>query len=38
VDGVFNFSATDHVGLSTNDVVLARITNGTWAYFPEDQW
>jgi branched-chain amino acid transport system substrate-binding protein len=38
VDGVFNFSATDHVGLSTDDVVLARITDGAWVYFPEEEW
>jgi branched-chain amino acid transport system substrate-binding protein len=38
VDGVFNLSATDHVGLSTKDVVLARITNGEFAYLPEEKW
>jgi branched-chain amino acid transport system substrate-binding protein len=38
VDGVFNFSADDHVGLSTDDVVLARITNGDWVYLPPEQW
>jgi branched-chain amino acid transport system substrate-binding protein len=38
VDGVFNLSAEDHVGLSTDDVVLARITNGDWEYFPPDKW
>jgi branched-chain amino acid transport system substrate-binding protein len=38
VDGVFNFSADDHVGLSTDDVVLARITGGDWEYFPQEAW
>jgi branched-chain amino acid transport system substrate-binding protein len=34
VNGVFNLSATDHVGLSTKDVVLVRITGGEWTYLP----
>jgi branched-chain amino acid transport system substrate-binding protein len=38
VDGVFKFSPTDHVGLSMDDVVLARITNGAWEYFSPDKW
>ncbi|HHX65495.1 MAG TPA: ABC transporter substrate-binding protein [Chloroflexi bacterium] len=38
VDGTFNFSAEDHVGLSTDDVVLARIENGEWVYFPPESW
>lgn len=38
VDGMFNFSAQDHVGLSTDDVVLARITNGSWEYYPPEKW
>lgn len=37
-DGVFNFSADDHVGLSVNDVVLVRITNGDWGYLPLEKW
>lgn len=37
-DGVFNFSAQDHVGLSSNDVVLVKITKGEWAYLPPDKW
>jgi branched-chain amino acid transport system substrate-binding protein len=36
VDGIFNFSPTDHVGLSTDDVVLAHITKGDWVYLPLD--
>jgi branched-chain amino acid transport system substrate-binding protein len=38
VDGVFNFSADDHVGLSTDDIVLARIENGDWVYYPPENW
>jgi branched-chain amino acid transport system substrate-binding protein len=38
LDGMFNFSATDHVGLSQNDVVLVRISGGNWSYFPQDKW
>jgi branched-chain amino acid transport system substrate-binding protein len=36
--GVFNLSAQDHVGLSADDVVMARITKGDWEYFPPDKW
>lgn len=38
VDGIFNLSPVNHVGLSEEDVVLVRITNGKWEYFPEEQW
>ncbi len=38
VTGIFNLSAQDHVGLNVNDIVLARITNGKWEYFPPDKW
>ena len=36
--GTFNLSAEDHVGLSPDDVVMARITNGDWEYFPPEKW
>jgi branched-chain amino acid transport system substrate-binding protein len=36
--GIFNLSPQDHVGLSPNDVVMARITGGDWVYFPPEQW
>ncbi len=36
--GIFNISPEDHVGLSSNDIVMARITNGTWEYFPPEKW
>lgn len=38
LDGVFNLTPADHVGLSEKDIVLVRIKNGAWEYFPEDQW
>lgn len=36
--GKFNLSPTDHVGLSVDDIVMARITKGQWEYFPPDKW
>ena len=36
--GVFNLSPEDHVGLSPNDVVMARITKGDWEYLPPEKW
>ena len=36
--GIFNFSPEDHVGLSPDDVVMVRITNGDWEYFPPEKW
>ncbi|MHB0875105.1 MAG: ABC transporter substrate-binding protein [Anaerolineae bacterium] len=38
IDGIFDFSPQDHVGLSVDDMVVARITNGQWQYFPPEQW
>jgi branched-chain amino acid transport system substrate-binding protein len=38
VDGVFNFTPDDHVGLSMDDIVLAKITDGDWVYFPPENW
>ncbi|MGQ9554879.1 MAG: ABC transporter substrate-binding protein [Anaerolineae bacterium] len=38
LDGVFTFSAEDHVGLSSKDMVLVRITKGDWVYVPQEQW
>ncbi len=29
-DGSFNYSATDHDGLSADDMIMVRITGGTW--------
>lgn len=36
--GVFRFSPQDHVGLSEDDVVTVRITDGEWEYFPQEMW
>ena len=36
--GVFHFSPEDHVGLSPDDVVTVRITDGEWEYFPPEMW
>ncbi|MGQ9683951.1 MAG: ABC transporter substrate-binding protein [Anaerolineae bacterium] len=36
--GTFNLSPQDHVGLSSDDIVMARITGGQWEYFPPDKW
>ena len=36
--GIFNFSASDHVGLSPDDVVIVRIVGGDWEYFPPEKW
>ena len=38
VDGVFNFAAEDHVGLSKADVVLVQIKDGKWGYLPPEKW
>ncbi|MHB0856767.1 MAG: ABC transporter substrate-binding protein [Anaerolineae bacterium] len=37
-DGVFNLSADDHVGLSSDDVVLVIIRDGKWGYLPPEEW
>ncbi len=31
VGGIFNYSATDHGGLSTSDLQMYEVKNGTWA-------
>ena len=36
--GIFSLSADDHVGLSAEDVVMVRVTDGTWEYFPRESW
>lgn len=30
IDGVFNYSATDHDGLKTSDLIIIKIENGAW--------
>ncbi len=36
--GIFNLSSSDHVGLSSEDMILVQVVNGEWVYLPEDQW
>jgi len=36
--GIFNMTPDEHVGLSPDDVVMARITNGTWEHYPPNEW
>jgi len=38
IGGIFNFSPEDHVGLSADDVVMVRITDGNWEYYPPEKW
>ncbi len=37
IDGIFNFTPDDHVGLSAEDMVLIRITEGEWQLCPLDE-
>jgi branched-chain amino acid transport system substrate-binding protein len=36
--GIFNMSREDHVGLDERSMVLVRIENGQWRYFPPARW
>jgi branched-chain amino acid transport system substrate-binding protein len=36
--GAFNLSPTDHVGLSSNDLILVRVENQDWVYYPPAEW
>ncbi|MBI4610185.1 MAG: ABC transporter substrate-binding protein [Candidatus Rokubacteria bacterium] len=36
--GIFNMSAEDHVGLDERSMVLVRIEEGKWKYFPREKW
>ncbi len=36
--GMFNMSATDHMGLTYEALTLIKVTNGTWEYYPEEEW
>jgi len=38
LSGVFSLSPQDHVGMSKDDIVMARITSGDWEYFPPEKW
>ncbi len=36
--GIFNLSADDHVGLSSEDMILVQVVDGEWVYLPEELW
>jgi branched-chain amino acid transport system substrate-binding protein len=36
--GVFNVTPDDHLGLSYDDLAFVKVVDGTWAYFPQEDW
>jgi branched-chain amino acid transport system substrate-binding protein len=38
ISGVFNISADDHLGLTYEALTFVKVTNGTWEYFPQEDW
>jgi branched-chain amino acid transport system substrate-binding protein len=36
--GVFNISADDHLGLSYDDLAFVKVVDGTWVYYPQEEW
>jgi branched-chain amino acid transport system substrate-binding protein len=36
--GVFNITPDDHLGLSYDDLSFVKVTEGTWAYYPQEEW
>jgi branched-chain amino acid transport system substrate-binding protein len=36
--GVFNITPDDHLGLSYDDLTFVKVVDGTWAYFPQEDW
>jgi branched-chain amino acid transport system substrate-binding protein len=36
--GVFNITTDDHLGLAYDDLTFVKVENGTWAYFPPEEW
>ena len=36
--GVFNITTDDHLGLTYDDLTFVRVENGTWVYFPPEEW
>lgn len=38
IGGMFNLSPEDHVGLHPADIVMVRIVNGDWDFFPPEEW
>ena len=36
--GVFNISPDDHLGLTYDDLTFVKVVDGSWAYFPPEEW
>jgi branched-chain amino acid transport system substrate-binding protein len=36
--GVFTITPDDHLGLSYDALTFVKVENGTWAYFPPEEW
>jgi branched-chain amino acid transport system substrate-binding protein len=36
--GVFNITPDDHLGLSYDDLTFVKVVDGTWVYFPPEEW
>jgi len=36
--GVFNVTAEDHLGLTYEALGFVKVENGTWVYFPPEEW
>jgi ABC-type branched-subunit amino acid transport system substrate-binding protein len=36
--GVFTITADDHLGLTYEALTFVKVENGTWVYFPPEQW
>jgi branched-chain amino acid transport system substrate-binding protein len=36
--GVFNITPDDHLGLSYDDLTFVKVVDGTWVYFPPEDW
>lgn len=38
VGGVFTITPTDHLGLTYEALTFVKVVDGTWAYFPPEDW
>jgi hypothetical protein len=38
ISGVFNFSPTDHNGLTKDSLLWVKVVNGKWVAFPQNDW
>jgi branched-chain amino acid transport system substrate-binding protein len=36
--GVFNITPDDHLGLTYDALTFVKVVDGTWAYFPPEEW